>query len=130
LPWIKSLQTPQGFVEGNQVYLRRRRKMIDVVERDSLGLAATLGGPARFGMIDQNLAHQPRGGAEEMGAVLPIDLTKVYQPQKSLVNKSRWLECVAGPFTAKVAARQTSQLVVDVRRQLIAGALIALIPGY
>ena len=103
--------------------------MIDVVKRDALGLAATLGGPARFGVIDQNLAHQTRGGAEEMGAVLPIDLTLVYQPQKSLVNKSRRLERVAGPLTAQVAARQKAQLIVDERRQLIAGALIALIPG-
>jgi hypothetical protein len=129
LPRIEALQTPQRFVEGNQVYLRRRREMIGVVKRDALGLAATLGGPARFGVIYQDLAHQTRGGAEEIGAVLPIDLTLVYQSQKSLVNKSRRLERVAGPLTAQVAARQTAQLVVDERRQLIAGALISLIPG-
>src|SRR5262249_26986906 len=42
---------------------------------------------------------------------------------------SRRLECVAGPLTAQVAARQTAQLAINERRQLIAGALISLIPG-
>jgi hypothetical protein len=64
-----------------------------------------------------------------MGAVLPINLALVYQPQKSFVNQRRRLERVARTFTAQKPARQTAQLVVDERRQLIASALIALIPG-
>src|SRR5262245_33892818 len=64
-----------------------------------------------------------------MGAVLPVDLALVYQPQKSFVNKRRRLERVAGTLTAHKPARQDAQLVVDERRQLIAGALIALVPG-
>src|SRR5262249_51192924 len=126
---IEALQILERLVQGDQVYFTSRRGTIDIVERDALGLASSFGGPARFGVIDQNLAHQPRGGAEEVGAVLPIDLALVYQPQKSLVNQSRRLERVARTLTAQKPTRQAPQFIVDERRQLIAGALIALIPG-
>jgi hypothetical protein len=126
---INALQMSQRFVESDQIYLLSRGGRIDIIERDALGAAASFGGPARFGVIDQNLAHQPRGGAEEMGAVLPVNMALVYQPQKSLVNQSRRLERVAGTLTAQKSARQAPQFIVNERRQLIAGALIALIPG-
>src|SRR5262245_5018139 len=102
--------------------------MIRIVERDALGVASSLGGPARFGVADQDLAHQPRRGAEEMSAVLPIYVALVYQPQKCLVNQSRRLERMAGALATHVAARHTAQFAVDERRQFISRALIASIP--
>src|SRR5262249_37823666 len=115
LPRIESLQIGERLVQGDQIYLLFRREAIDIVEWDPLGLAASLGCPARLGVIDQHLSHQPRGRAEEVRAILPIDFALVYQPQKNLMDQSRRLQRVVDPLTAKIALRHPAQLVIDDR---------------
>jgi hypothetical protein len=65
-----------------------------------------------------------------VGAVLPIDLALVYQPQKRLVDQRRRLQRVTGTLAAQIAARQAAQLLIDDRRQPVVRGLIAPIPGH
>ena len=64
-----------------------------------------------------------------MGAVLPLHLPDVNQPEVRLVHQSGGLQGVAHAFVAHVPAGQAAKLPVDQGHQLLERGLIALAPG-
>lgn len=54
--------------------------------------------PACASLIDQDPSHHRRGGAKEVHAIFPPDLTLIDQPYVGLVYEGRWLEHIARPL--------------------------------
>ena len=63
-----------------------------------------------------------------MGAVLPVHVRVVDQPQVGFVDQRRRLQAVAGLFALQAVVRQTVELVVDNRGQPSERALVAVGP--
>jgi hypothetical protein len=64
-----------------------------------------------------------------MSTVLPLYLARINQPQVSLVDESRGLQCVSRAFVAQVAPRDEPQLGIDEWNQSLERCLIAIAPG-
>jgi hypothetical protein len=79
-------------------------------------------------VVDEDAPHQLRGDAEEVAAVLPVDLALVEQPQIRLVDHRGDLQAIVAPFTIQLARGQRPQLVVDERHEAVEGLLAAVLP--
>ena len=93
--------------------------------RDSAA-AFPIAGAAR--MINQDLSHQTRGHAEEMGAVLPRRILPIDQPKVDLVDERGGLERVAHALASEITAGEARQFCGDQRRELLESVLVAVAP--
>ena len=80
------------------------------------------------GMVDEDLAHELRGDAEEMDAALPGGLALVDEAHVGFMDEGSGLQGVVATFAAEVALGQTAEFLVDERRELIERRLVALLP--
>ncbi len=81
------------------------------------------------GVVDQDPPHDRGGGAEEVGAVLPLHAALIDQPQVDLVDQRRRRQGVFGPLAAEERPRHPPQVVVDDRRQRLERLAIAGAPA-
>ena len=120
-------QRPKGVVYRHQVtgaverHVLRRR---DIHDADTAPVGTLR--PAA-GDVDQDVPHQPRRDCQEVGAVLPTDVTPVHQADKRFVHQRGRLKHVAGPLAPEVPASDLAQF----RKQggpmtRMAGSLVAL----
>jgi hypothetical protein len=82
----------------------------------------------RAGDIDQDAPHQPRRHRQKVGAVLPVHLSDVDQPQIRLVDERRGLQGLAGSLAREASLRDSPQLTVHERHQGIEGGFVTLPP--
>ena len=68
-------------VEREQFRRTRLRDKRRLVERYCAGAAATLGTCVTTGVLDEDLAHEPCGDAEEVGLILQAHLVLIHQPR-------------------------------------------------
>ena len=64
-----------------------------------------------------------------MGAILPVDLTLVNQPQVDLVNEGGGLQGMVGPLAPNLAGGNPVKFRVNERQQLIERGTVATTPG-
>ena len=64
-----------------------------------------------------------------MGAVLPVHLFEIDQPQVGFVDERGRLKRVAWPLSRHLSPRQPSQLLVDDRHELLQRGLVAVFPS-
>ena len=83
-----------------------------------------LPGPCSF---DQDASHDARSHAQEMGAVLPVDVG-VGQAQVGFVNQEGRLEGVPRRFATQLLLSQLPKLGVDKGNQPVVCALVAAPP--
>jgi hypothetical protein len=83
---------------------------------------------ARSREVHENAPHQSGGHRKKMGAVLPLHLLEIDQPQVRFVDKRCRLKRVARPLRRHLSPRQPSQLVVDDRKELLQCGLVAVFP--
>jgi hypothetical protein len=76
-------------------------------------------------MVDENPAHHAPGDREEVCPVVQLDAGLIDETEVHLVGESGGLKGVVGTFAPEVAARQASELLVDLRHELIEGGTIA-----
>src|SRR5262249_26433684 len=89
-----------------------------VGQLDAQALAAVLvTGPAPR-LLDEDLPHGPRRGAEEVSPALPAGILVPDQPQVGLVNQGGRLERLPGAQLVRQRLGQAAQLVVDRRHQV------------
>ena len=69
-------------------------------------------------LLDQDLAHRPRRGAEEVPPALPAGILVADQPQVGLVDQGGRLERLPGAQLLRQRRGQAAQLVVDRRQQV------------
>jgi hypothetical protein len=79
-------------------------------------------------VVDEDAAHQPRGDAEEVRAVLPPDVVLVYQAQEDFIDERGGLQRVVVSLASDVITGQPPQLFVNQRHQLVEGTLIPVAP--
>ena len=79
-------------------------------------------------MIDHDAAHQLRGDGKEMGAVLPMRMGLVRELKVSVVEQRGGLQGVAGSLPAHVMVRQTLELRLDERDELLQRADVSAAP--
>src|SRR6516162_10933105 len=70
-------------------------------------------------VVHEDLPHQPRRDPEEMGAILPLNVSPVDQPQIGLVHECRRLERVIAALTPHVRGRNTAQLALDTNHEAL-----------
>jgi hypothetical protein len=64
-----------------------------------------------------------------VGAILPLDLLDLDQPQIRLVDERGGLQCMSGVFALRVPPREAPQFVVDERDEPIERIGLATPPG-
>ena len=100
-----------------------------LVQADHRGAAAALVGPPPAGVVDEDLAHQPRRDRKEVRAALQRHAIHIHEPQEDLVHECRRLEGVSGRFPPEMAAGHPPQLVIQQRNQAVERRGVSLAPG-
>src|SRR5262245_51080377 len=97
-------------------------------EQDPLRAAPAFLVAARSREVHENAPHQSRRHRKKMGAVLPLHLFEIDQPQVGFVDERCRLKRMAWPFGRHLSQRQPSQLLVDDRHELLQRVLVAVFP--
>ena len=92
------------------------------------GLASTLLAVLVASIIEQNPAHYLRRDAEEMGAILPLDLSLIDQTQVRFVDQRGRLQGMIRVLPPHVAVRQAMQFALNEGQEPFEGRLIAVAP--
>ena len=85
---------------------------------DAAGAAAALAAVLAARLLDQDLAHGPGGGPEEVSASRPAGILVLYQSQIGLMDQGRRLKSLAWPQPGRPRRGQVAQLGVELRKQL------------
>ena len=88
-------------------------------KRDACQLAATLVGPTDPRQVDEDPSHDAGRCPEEVGPAQPPGLSLIDESNVGLVHKGGWLQRMAGRFTTHVCRRQTPEVVVEQRYELV-----------
>ena len=91
--------------------------------------AAALAGIAAARVFHQDLAHEVRRDAEEMGAIFPLRRRIAGESHERFVDEGRALQGVAGAFAAKITMRQAAHFVVDQRHERLQRFLVSGTPS-
>ena len=84
---------------------------------------------AAAGMVHQDAPHHLRGDGEELAPVLPGGRALAEQAEVGLVHEGRGLQRVARPLATQAVRRPPPQLLVDQRKEAVAGGDVPLAPG-
>src|SRR6476660_2669907 len=79
-------------------------------------------------MVDQDPSHHFRGEAEELRAVLPVNVFLIDQPEVSLVDQGGRLQRVIGKLLTQAINRDSPQFLVNERQHLVERGLVAIAP--
>jgi len=79
----------------------------------------------RARVVHKNPAHEPRGHAQELGAIAPVGAVLFHQAQIGLVHQGRGLKRVPDTLRLQVVARHAAQFPVYQRDQPLEGVLVA-----
>jgi hypothetical protein len=93
---VLRLELLDRLVEGEQVAGRRIDPGQALRQLDAPGLPSVFETALVAGLFDQDLAHRPRGGAEEMAPAFPAGILVPHQPEIRLMDQGRRLEGLAG----------------------------------
>src|SRR5262249_14229881 len=128
LPRINLRQRVQRIVERHEILLGLCCHYQRLIERHPLRATTSLLVIPRSSRVDEHAPHRARSHGKKVRAILPLNLVDVDQPKVSLVYERSRLECVTRSLVLHVPTRQTAQLVVHERQQLVEGRLVSLGP--
>jgi hypothetical protein len=103
----------QGFINREQLVVGGRLGDLDLLEVDPLQPVTVPGAIPFAGAIDQDATHGLGRGGEEVAAVLPPLFRRSGELYPSLMDQSRCLESLTGPFIGHLLRRQTAEFLVD-----------------
>ena len=81
--------------------------------------ARALGGTMITRVIDENLAHYPRGNREEVSLALPLDVRLIGESEECLVDERGRVQCVAFALAPQLSMGNRTQLCIDERNDPI-----------
>lgn len=119
----------EGIVDSENLGVGELRHGDGGVELDLL-TGAPLGGAAGACVVNKNLAHEPGGDADEVGAIFGVERPLVAQAQIGFVNESRGLERVTRALALEVIMGHGAEFAVHERNQDLQGVLVAGTPLY
>src|SRR5438874_911206 len=76
------------------------------------------------------MSHYLSGKSKEMGPILQIGLLAINQVQVGLIDQGRTLESVARVLTQQVPMCQTTELTVNMSKQLLLRRLVSVPPSH
>jgi hypothetical protein len=82
----------------------------------------------RTSVINKDATHDPRGYREEMRAVVPRHVFRIYQTEIRLIDECRGLQAVIRTLVPDVPLRDSMELCVNERNQPLQGVVVALPP--
>src|SRR5262249_34257904 len=137
---LLSVEVFQGFVESDQLLVRRRADQLVLEQIDALPVAAALEAFLRARLLDQDAAHRFRGGEKKVatvgkrprpGSASPVSilLPALHQPQVRFMDQGRGIERLPRLLVRELLGRQFAQLIVDQWQELVGGGGIALLDG-
>ena len=88
-------------------------------QRNACQLAATFVGATGPRQVDEDPSHDAGRRPEEVGPAHPPGLSLIDQSDVGLVHEGGWLQRMAGRFTTHVCRRQTPEVVVEQRYELV-----------
>ena len=97
------------------------------VKADSL--SAAFDGAVFAGVVYQNAAHQLRGDAEKLGAVLPIGARLVYEFEIGFIDECGGLQGMATAFAAQVSGGDALQFGINQRHEPVERSSLTATPG-
>src|SRR5262249_48828004 len=114
---VLACERVQGIVERDDSVRALGREVEILVE--GYPISATLDRAPGAGMIDQNLAHDPRGHREEVATVAIAVIVISGQARMRRGDGTGWLQRVCAALTRKKASREPMRLGVDEDHQPI-----------
>ena len=114
------LELLDRLVHGEEVVSRRLDDRQALGQVDAVAAAAVLA-PLTPGLLDEDVPHRPRRGAEEVAAAVPAGVPIAHQAEVGLVDQGGRLEGLAGRQPAGQRGGQSPQLRVDDRQQFRRG---------
>ena len=88
--------------------------------------AAALGSAHRPCVVDQDLPHRAGHHRQKMCPIGEFGRRSIEQLYEGFVDQSRWLERMTGRLAAKKRLRDTAQLPIDERHQLVESGIFSL----
>jgi hypothetical protein len=79
-------------------------------------------------MIHQYAPHHVRCDTEKLGAIVPVGITLIDKAEVRLVNQRRGLKSMTVSLAAHRMSRDTAQLIVHERDELVGRSRVALTP--
>jgi hypothetical protein len=129
VPRFQRGEAIQRFVERKHAFIGKRAGNFKFVHIQVRGASSAALGlfAARAG--DEKAAHGLRGGAEEVGAVLPRLRAGIDQLQPCFVDERGRLQGMAGRFMGHLARGHAAQFMVHERQQFLGRFGVALFDG-
>jgi hypothetical protein len=100
-----------------------------VVHLDAMEATGAALGVVLAGVIDEDLAHDVSGEADEVGAVVPVDVF-AGEAEVGFVDESGGLESVVRALAAHVGLGEAVQLRVDEGEETVGGGGVAGVHGF
>jgi hypothetical protein len=107
-------QLAQGFIDSEEVVVRRVNRNFELVKVESLTAAAFFS-RAVAGAVDEDAAHGFGRGGKEVAAVLPLKRLVADQTEVSFVDEGGSLNRLARFFLGEPACGELAKLVVHDR---------------
>ena len=126
---IQRAETSERFVQRDEIDIRPAPQEQPFIKRDLSPVAAALLRLAFPSKVDEATSYQPGGDGEEMRPILPLDSTRVSQPEIGLVHELGCLQGMPRALACHVDACQPMEFVVNERREAGQSVLIAAAPG-
>ena len=125
---IDLMELDERFVHRDDLRVTVSGDVRHFVEHHEAHAAAVLavGAPAR--VVGQDAPHHPGSDAEEVCAILPVDVALADQAQERFVDEIVCLERLTGALVAEIPSGQATQLVVDQGHELVEGLVVAAAP--
>ena len=118
----------EGVVEGFEVTATGGGEADDFVEAEFFRAGAAFDAVAFADLIDEDLAHEMGGDAEEVGAAFPVGESLGDEAEVGFVDERGGLEGGHVALTAEVTIGQAVEFLIDERCQEIEGGFIAALP--
>src|SRR5262249_20691866 len=118
-------ETYEGFVQTQQVDLVRGGDRLNILQTDTLAVAAVLFGELATGRVNEDSTH--RLGRRGQKVAPPVERLIADPSQVRLVDQGGGTQCVAWVLMGELGGGQLSKFAVNERQQFGRGLLIAAI---
>ena len=121
------LKLLQCFVDQEHLLVGGGFCKIQLIEIDTLPIAAAFRASLSPGVLNQYSPHGFGGGRKKMATVLPGLLFGPHQSEPRLVNQGGCLECLTGGLAGEFVCREAAQFLIHQREKFGGGPSIALL---
>ena len=122
-------ETGEGLIDGGDFVEAVGGNGEVVVHLDALKAAGAAFGVVLAGIVDEDLAHDVGGEADEVGAVVPVNVF-AGEADIGFVDEGGGLEGVVGALAAHIGLCEAVELGIDEREEAVGGGGVAGMHGF